>query len=236
MNSRFFTTRDARNDNLLLPLHPAWWSRPYEYAWAGAFAEAGDTVLDAACGIEHPFKFYLLDHTREVHACDMEEGILVPDIIRQGLRNTYGEAAAASLPERYIRDIHFRRASITDLPYTDGTFDKIFCVSVLEHLRDHFNRHLWIPRVGLLQSLLKREIFVALREFRRSLKDDGLIVLTFDYPDINLDYLASVVKSLGLAFAGQADFIRSAEALYAESLQLNCFRAVLKKAKKGPQP
>ena len=236
MKSRFFTAKDARGDNLPLPLHPAWWSRPYEYAWAGAFAEAGDTVLDAACGIEHPFKFFLLDRTREVHACDMEEGILAPDIIRKGLRDTYGEPAAACLPERYLRDIHFRRASITGLPYADGMFDKIFCISVLEHLMDHFNRYSWLPRVGLLQSLLKREIFLALGEFRRTLKGDGLIVLTFDYPDINLDYLTSVVKSLGLSFAGDVDFMRPDDALHSESLKLYCLRVVLKKTDKGFKP
>ncbi|MBU0661764.1 class I SAM-dependent methyltransferase [Patescibacteria group bacterium] len=236
MNSRFFTTKDARSDNLLLPLHPAWWSRSYEYAWAGAFAEAEDTVLDAACGIEHPFKFYLLDRTREVHACDTEEGILVPDIMRKGIRNTYGEAAAARLPERYLRDIHFRQASITDLPYADGTFDKIFCISVLEHLKDHFNRYSWLPRAALLQSLLKREIFLALGEFRRTLKDDGLIVLTFDYPNINLDYLTSVVKSIGLSFTGDVDFMRPDDALYSESLKLYCLRVVLKKTNKGFKP
>jgi SAM-dependent methyltransferase len=228
LTSRFVTTQDPRCDQVVLPLHPAWWSRPCEYAWAGSFAGAG-TVLDAACGMEHPFKFFLVDQAGEVHACDWEEGILSRDAIRKSLRETYGEAAAAQLPERYLDGIHFSRASITDLPYAEGMFDRIFCVSVLEHLKDHFNRHPWIPRVDLLQSLLKRDIRLALGEFKRVLKNDGLIVLTFDYPDINLDYLTFVVRSLGLAFAGETDFTQPAAALYDESLKLYCFRAVLKK-------
>ena len=230
LTSRFITPEDPRCDEVVLPLHPAWWSRPYEYSWAGSFAEGG-TVLDAACGIEHPFKFFLVDRVGEVHACDREEGILSRDAIRKGLRETYGEAAAAQLPERYLDCIHFRRASITALPYGEGMFDRIFCISVLEHLEDSFNRHPWIPRVDLLRSLLKRDIQLALGEFKRVLKDDGLIILTFDYPDITLDYLASVVRSLGLAFAGETNFTHPADALYAESLQLYCFRAVLKKNK-----
>ena len=228
LTSRFLKTKDLRCDEVVLPLHPAWWSRPYEYAWAGSFAEGG-TVLDAACGIEHPFKFFLVDRVGEIHACDMEEGILSRDAIRKGLRETYGEAVAGQLPERYLDGIHFSRSSITALPYADGLFDRIFCVSVLEHLTDSFNRHPWIPRVDLLQSLLKRDIWLALGEFKRVLKNDGLIILTFDYPDINLDYLASVVRSLGLSFAGETDFTLPADALYAESLKLSCFRAVLKK-------
>jgi len=232
MVSRFFLKTDIQINRIVLPLHGAWWSRSYEYAWAGTFADTG-TVLDAACGIEHPFKFFLLDHAQKVHACDMEEGILSKDVIRKGIRDTYGETAAASLQGRYLDEVHFHRASITKLPYEDGMFDRIFCISVLEHLHDHCNRHTWLPRVNIIQSLLKRDILLALGEFKRTLKDDGLIVLTFDYPNINLEYLTWIISCLGLAFAGKVSFDIPDNALYSENLHLYCFRAVLKKGNKG---
>jgi len=68
-----------------------------------------------------------------------------------------------------------------------------------------------------------------LSEFRRVLKDDGLIVLTFDYPRINLDYLKMLVPEIGLAFHGPVDFDLPVNAVYSDVHQLHCFRTVLHK-------
>ena len=59
--TRFIRQSDPQTSKLIFKLPSTWWSRPYEYAWADKFVEPGDTVLDAACGIAHPFKFYLAD-------------------------------------------------------------------------------------------------------------------------------------------------------------------------------
>ena len=91
--SRFVTRGDQRLDHLILPLHKTWWSRPYEYAWASRFADGADTVLDAACGVEHPFKFFLLDRCREVHACDIDERILSRERTLRELRSVFGNDA-----------------------------------------------------------------------------------------------------------------------------------------------
>ena len=58
--SRFFTFDDPKLNKVILKLPESWWSRPYEYAWAKSFVEQDHVVLDAACGVCHPFKFYLL--------------------------------------------------------------------------------------------------------------------------------------------------------------------------------
>ncbi len=228
MASRFFVKSDKRVDKTLLPLPKVWWSRPYEYAWAEYFADA-PRVLDAACGIERPFKFFLLDHAQEVHACDMEDAIISSDALRSGIEKTYGKDIAIGLPEKYLHDINFQKSSITQLPYQDGFFDRIFCISVLEHLPDHFNRYSWLPRVSMLQLLLKKDIMLALSEFKRTLKNDGLIILTFDYPNINLQYFNWLVSCLGLKYAGNFSEDIPDKALYSEYLQLNCYRAVLQK-------
>lgn len=231
LTSRFFHSDDPKEDKFILPLPPSWWSRPYEYTWAGAFAASDDIVLDAACGVEHPFKFFLLDHARFVQACDMEDAILKKDLILKSIQKEFGNDSASLIEKgQYIERIQFRKSSITKLPYEDAMFDKIFCISVLEHLKDRFNQHPWLPYAFPLKSILTADIFDALSEFKRVLKNDGLIVLTFDYPDINLQYFQKVIQSIGLAFAGDSNFDLPANALYSEALKLNCFRAALKKS------
>jgi len=227
--SRFFRKGDPRSDHLVLPLHAAWWSRPYEYAWAAGFATGAYTVLDAACGVEHPFKFYLLDHCAEVHACDLDERILSREATLRGIARVYGDAAAAALPEKYLERIRYKRASVTRLPYPDGMFDRVFCISVLEHLDDFFNRHAGWHVPGLFRFAFRHDIELALHEFRRVLMDDGIIVLTFDYPDINLDYLFGIIAAAGLRPAGDVRREIPPDALVCEAMGLRCFRLAVKK-------
>lgn len=229
--SRFFTENDFKKDTFVFKLLPAWWSRPYEYAWAGKFTEKNDVVLDAACGIEHPFKFYLFDHCREVYACDYDDKILSSGNILNDIKNTFGESAAQNLPTKYLENIHYSKAVLTSLPYDDKMFDKIYCISVLEHLKDKFNRYPFLANIGFIKTFLKNEIYLALKEFKRILKDNGLIILTFDYPDINLNYLKKVVSDLSLSFAGEMSLDMPENALYFEELNLHCFRAVIRKSK-----
>lgn len=227
--SRFFTEADFNKDTIVFKLLPSWWSRPYEYAWAGTFAEKNDIALDAACGIEHPFKFYLLDYCREVYACDYDGSILSSENILKAIKDTFGEEASLELPSRYLNNIHYNRASLTSLPYKDKMFDKIYCISVLEHLKDYFNKYPILTNMGFMKVFMKNDIYAALKEFKRILKDNGLIIMTFDYPDINLSYLKKVVAELELSFAGNISVNMPDNALYSEELNLYCFRAVIKK-------
>lgn len=57
--SRFITFDDPQLKKVILELPEIWWSRMYEYAWASSFVNDDHVVLDAACGICHPFKFHL---------------------------------------------------------------------------------------------------------------------------------------------------------------------------------
>ncbi|MEW6574095.1 MAG: class I SAM-dependent methyltransferase [Bacillota bacterium] len=209
--SRFFRQSDARTEKLVFPLPPYWWSRFYEYEWARRFCAPDDVVLDAGCGICHPFKFYLSDVCREVHACDIDPRILSAEEILKDIARDFGEEVSKRFPVKYFRQVFYCRASLTALPYPDRTFDKIYCISVLEHL----------PPAAL---------FLSLQEFKRTLKDEGLIVLTFDYPLVNLEYLAKVFADVGLVFAGKVLFEMPENALYSEIDRLSCFRAVLRKA------
>lgn len=231
IQSRFFTLNDSRKDTFVIKLLPEWWSRHYEYSWAGEFAQKDDIVLDAGCGLEHPFKFFLLDECDEVYACDWDERILSPSSILNAIQNTFGESVAKNLDHRYLTDIHYDKASLTSLPYGDKTFDKIYCISVLEHLKDRCNKYPVLYEVTFLKNLLRNDIFLSLKEFKRVLKDDGMLVVTFDYPDINLSYLKKLIRDLGLTLAGKWSVNIPENVLYNETLRLYCFRAIIQKKK-----
>ena len=223
--SRFVLSSDPALQNFVFDLPEEWWSRPYEYAWAASFAEPNDVALDAASGIPHPLKFYLADRCQAVHAVDLDERILAPEAIREEVKSTYG----VDLARHYLDGIDYRRASLTELPYADRTFDKVYCISVLEHMRDPLNKWPWLlafrPLLGFLQPTIEQ----AMREFRRVLKEDGLMVLTFDHPRISLRYVEHLVQHLELEFAGPHDYAVPSDALLWDTRQLRCFRAVLRK-------
>ena len=208
-SSRFIYRSDPQTDTMVFKLRSTWWSRYYEYAWAASFVEPGTTVLDAASGISHPLKFFLADHCANVYACDIDERIIHADSIIQEIVDDLGQEAAHSIHPGYFDRIHFNHADLAQLPYPDGMFDTIFCISVLEHL-DH----------PTLQS--------AIREFNRTLKNEGLIIMTFDYPQIDLTLLRTVIQQQGLSFYGSVDFTLPADAISAYGL--HCFRAVLAKS------
>lgn len=210
-DSRFFTTADPKVDRLVFDIPAEWWSRLYEYAWASRFADPRDTALDAACGLGHHFKYFLGKACREAHACDHSPTIRIPELLKQGMRKAFGDPVGDLLErEGYYDAVRFRQADITDLPYEDRMFDKVYCLSVLEELGPEKMRQ-------------------ALGQFARVLKDDGLLVLTFDYPLIKIEDIEAAAAPLGLTFAGNVDPVKPDNAIYSDRWKLWCCRAVLKK-------
>ena len=207
LTSRFFRRPDAQTRRLVFDLPAAWWSRGYEYAWAAGFCRPGDVVLDAGCGLSHPFKFHLADHCRTVYACDHDERILSPGEIQAAVAADFGPDVR--LPARYLKLVAYTKASLTDLPFPDRHFDRIYCLSVLEHLP-------------------APDTAAALKEMARLVKGDGLIVLTFDYPAINPVHLSKIVPFLGLRYAGGVSLAMPDDAVSGGGL--HCYRAVLQKA------
>lgn len=227
----FFRNGDPRMDRFVYDIPASWWSRPYEYAWAASHASAGDVVLDAACGLCHPLKFYLLDHCKETYACDADPRVLSKDEILTEARREISPSAADAFPARYFEEIHFAHCLIERMPYPDGFFDKVFCISVIEHLPDRFNRTPWLlPLFPVLRPVLSHGVFLALRELRRVLKPGGSLILTFDYPRINLSYLAGILPKLGLRVSGlNGAATPPPDALHLEKPSLYCYHAVLQR-------
>ncbi|UOE58475.1 class I SAM-dependent methyltransferase [Priestia filamentosa] len=207
--SRFILETDPYSNNFVFNLPNTWETRPYEYEWAKNFAETEDIVLDAACGLSHPLKFYLADKCKEVYACDIDGRILSKSSILKDIEDTYGTVIDDSFLKHSFNPIHFSQSSLTNLPYQNKSFDKIFCISVLEHLS-------------------KEDMEKTFKEFRRTLKDQGLLIVTFDYPAINLGELKILLDKVKLKFHGDYSFAKPSNVLVSTIWgELNCFRAVL---------
>lgn len=210
MESRYIRQSDPKTDTLVFPLHPAWWSRPYEYEWARRFARPDDVVLDAACGISHPFKFWLAENCREVHACDWDERILSEEAIRLDIVSDFGEQAAQDLPESTLVRLHRAQANLAQLPYESGKFDRVFCISVLEHLDTG--------------TMLR-----AFREFARVLKPNGQLIATFDVPEMRPDLLETIMAVTGLTIEDRLNVKEPDDAIWSDmyGTPIRCFRAVI---------
>lgn len=211
LESRFIRRSDPAAREFIYPLPATWWSRPYEYAWCSAFARSSDVVLDAACGISHPLKFYLERQCRAAYACDLDARIRDFGDVLAEIRTDIGEAAALNVAGEFPGPHRFAQADITALPYEAGKFDTVFCISVLEHLRPE-------------------DAARALVEFHRILAQDGSLILTLDYPTVNLDFFARLVGETGFAFQGGFDATLPADALHSNLWgDLYVFRAALRK-------
>lgn len=205
LTTRFFTEDDERTENVACPLPAHWWSRFYEYAWAAEFCKETDVVLDAACGLPHPFKFYLADSCKTVHAVDSDERILDMNAILAEMAQTLGETFN---PTEH-GTVNFKQASIANLSYRNGMFDKVFCISALEHLSDE----------DKLNSL---------KGFRKVIKNNGMIILTLDYPDTTIETMERLADEAGLKLAGDKNEAIPTNSINWEN-KLYCFRMVLVK-------
>ena len=115
LESRFFLNDDEKINNLddfEIPVE--WWSRFYEYAWASKFLNKDDTIIDAGCGIEHPFKHYASNRVKKVYAVDINKEI-------SSCENT-----------DTLEHICAEFADMKD--HISEKSDTIFCLSVLEHM------------------------------------------------------------------------------------------------------
>lgn len=209
--SRFFNVEDKQLDTVVFTLPSHWWSRFYEYAWAAEFCKKTDVVLDAACGIPHPLKFYLADNCKEVHAVDSDERIIDIEAISKEIQTVFGVDNAK------LDNIDYHHASLTELPYEKGMFDKIFCISAIEHLPN------------------EDEILKALKEFNKVLKDDGMLLLTLDYstsdqyPDsTDMDAFEKLAVKAGFKLAGEKDSAIPENAVNWDGI-LYCYRVALVK-------
>ena len=140
-------------------------TRCWEYPWIlehGHF-EKGLKCLDAGCG-QSPLPIYLQGLGCKAHGLDYIQGE------KGKYPETYG------IPPEWINEwagkVQYHHGSMFDAPFPDNTFDRITCISVLEHILTPQQPHAHYP---------------CLIELRRILKPGGLLIVTEDYfinPDV----------------------------------------------------
>lgn len=134
-NNGFFQLSDTRASHIGgMELHPEWWSRPYEYAWALNYLPAKKFIAaDMGAGYHlRPFRLLLEQRCSKVYAVDVN-----PEILLQPASNRTRFVVAD-----FTRKIPAIRA---------GSVDRIFCISVLEDITDIAGA------LGEFQRILKKD-------------------------------------------------------------------------------
>ncbi|MGL4849373.1 MAG: class I SAM-dependent methyltransferase [Clostridium sp.] len=208
--SRFIKLDDEKTNDFVYNISNEWWSRLYEYPWAGSFAEENDVCLDAACGVGHHLKYYLAEKCKEVYACDLDSFLNDRVGMLESIKTSFGIEAYNRVMKN-AHKIEFKVENLINLSYENKKFDKIYCISVLEHMSEEERK-------------------LALMEFNRCLKEEGIIVITMDYPSVELENFKKSVEDSGLKFKYGYDFSEPENILVSTLYPgLKCFRSILSK-------
>jgi len=199
IENRFLTTRDERCERIL---PHAWWSRPFEYQFCLKQIRQNDIILDAGCGIEHPFKLEAARLCKKVIAIDKDPRLIETKKANTNVMNT---------KKNENDNIEYKLGNIIDSSkIISEKVDKVFCISVLEHM----------PVEDVIKSL---------NDFSNCLKEKGTIILTVDYPTLTPAYLMKVADSIGLEIVGKYDYEIKNNLITDGTL--NVFTMILKLAK-----
>lgn len=190
--NRFFRTHDASSKVLgRFSIPHAWWSRVYEYKFCEQFLNKNDLVLDFGCGIEHPFKFHASDIVQEVYAFDTDLRLI---------------------QLKYNDNLKFICEDIVNFDFKDRKFDKIFSISVLEHLK-----------LDYIEKVIKI--------FESILKPNGTLILTIDYPTLLPFELLEIFQATDLRTVSVFDNNLD-DVIYNNENKLSVYNLVLRKKKK----
>jgi len=175
------------------------WSREWEYAWVirnGCFKE-GDKVLDCGCG-GSPLLPYLVEKRKCIgYGVDFNHGSQIiydkPDIEQQvclaNLRYYFID------PHYVVKEnLYIEQGDISCLSYDDNYFDKVMCISVLEHLDEDVGK----------KSLI---------QMKRVLKPGGKLIITLDHNSYNGHVkewcegkFMDIIESTGLELVEDSNF------------------------------
>jgi SAM-dependent methyltransferase len=167
------------------PLHQ--WSRQWEYPYALAQLEKRiasvrtTRILDAGAGVTF-FPYFLADrHERiEIECADSD----------RTLAQIHAAVRSASSDR-----VHFGEADLRTLPYSDRSFDAVYCLSVLEHTHRYDS---------------------VVEELHRVLRPGGMLIVTFDISvdgeaDIPLPRAKLLIDLLERRFPAMQDLPSSRE-------------------------
>lgn len=100
------------------------WSRVFEYPWAIHMAnlKSGHVVLDAGGG-DGILQYRMAELASVVINIDLEQKML-------------DKAKNSPMYERHKDSILYKKGNLHNIPYPDQMFDRVVCVSVLEHIEN----------------------------------------------------------------------------------------------------
>jgi len=207
-NNAYFTTNDMTVKSLNGKMLPReWWSRPYEYAFALRFTGEKAVVADMGCGwMGRPLTAELARQCKEVYGIDADAKVL--EIEKEESNLYYLSMDFATSEMQYFRA---------------GSFDTIFCISVIEDLSPD-------------------DRLYALKNFERLIARRGKIIITMDtawesfraaepYPTVNLKRFIREVKAAGLRFVGKVKTDMPLNAVHHARWNLSCYHCVLERDK-----
>lgn len=188
---------------------PFYASRLWEFPFAIIAAELQPEmkVADVGCG-NTPFTAYL----SEVAGCKNVTGY-DPDYIVNDSKESHSHFGAK---KSYIEKlgIQFHQEGITKMTAPDDYFDRIFCISVLEHIDD-----IEIKQRGISEMV-------------RILKPGGRLILTFDLGiNMPLNNILDIIQWSGLIPANNIDmrFPKNRFVNYGNGQNVDVFGLVLEK-------
>jgi SAM-dependent methyltransferase len=175
---------------------PFGYKKYWEYPWALINLKLAPamSVLDAGCG-RSPVQYLMADLGLEVTGVDLFEGVEWHGIDRQ-------------LARICSRKIEYKKESLDNLSFADNNFDRVCCLSVLEHCRASATAtgNDKIAAQSSEDKALQRKI---ISELARVLKPGGLLVITVDFNiprdncllESNID-VRNIIESAGLEAVG----------------------------------
>jgi len=138
--------------------------RRTEYPWAilNAHLDKPMKILDIGSGVS-VFPIYLASKGHEVFSIDNDE-ILMNRISPQ-------------LAKWCSTTVKYSVGNVTKLEFEDNTFDRVFCISVIEHLEEEILD-------GKPVNFHKYNLDIkAIDEMLRVLKPNGVLIITFDWSE-----------------------------------------------------
>lgn len=194
-----------------LPEPPSYYAaRLWEFPFAilSGDLRQGIKVADVGCG-NTPFTAYLADIAGAENVTGFDPDYFEDDTIDShshfGAKKSYVDALG----------INFKKEGVTKMSSPDNYFDRVFCISVLEHIEDD-----QVKQKGL-------------QEMVRILKPGGRLILTFDLGiNLPLNNILDIVQYSGLIPAGFLDlrFPQKRFVNYGNSTNVDVFGLVLQKS------